>query len=207
MDNAPYHHKRAFLSFSAVKNKPHLIEELLKAGLTSITIPAKEGVVGRENDTEIDLSKKYTVSRPNKPDDTDGEMSVADARVAEKFYYADRVGKKDPLIPTMEQLKEYALVKMQKLKEMKNNGEEGGVDLLSCEVQLYLASKGHMWIWTPAYTPWLQPIETFWGVRAIHIVRYAILQCACCRCCCCSAGWQELCGCTQHQQTHYAGMY
>ena len=43
-DNAPYHHKRSFLSFSAMKTKKDLIEAMVGVGVKKVTLPVKEGV-------------------------------------------------------------------------------------------------------------------------------------------------------------------
>ena len=49
-----------------------------------------------------------------------------------------------------------------------NTGSGGGCaargrEKLECNLQKFLRSIGAEWLWTPAYCPWLQPIETFWA--------------------------------------------
>jgi hypothetical protein len=34
-----------------------------------------------------------------------------------------------------------------------------GSDKVNCQVEGLLKAKGHSWIWTPAYCPWLQPVR------------------------------------------------
>jgi hypothetical protein len=48
-DNAPYHHKRSFLSFSAMKTKKDLIEAMVGVGVKKVTLPVKEGVLGNRS--------------------------------------------------------------------------------------------------------------------------------------------------------------
>jgi hypothetical protein len=208
MDNAPYHHKREFKSFSALKNKSEIIEEMLKAGVKRVTLPANkvlahqvptpdsavpinedsewkeytnekqqkkyyhnsstgvtslhapaEGVFekeqpppikGREQDVRIELGKEIPSAQPNA--NSAGDIEHAAERSTSKYFYS-QTGRKGTTIPTTDELKEACIVEIKRIKA------EDGTDLLKCAVQEMLENGGHQLIWTPAYTPWLQPIE------------------------------------------------
>ena len=146
MDNAPYHHKRQFLSFSAMKTKKDLIEEMVeKVGVTKIELPAKEGL--RDAPLEIDLSEKYTDSLENAPADVAGHTSAAASRETWKWKYADR-STRDGTVPTMKELKETCIAHLRQNKP----------EALECELQKWMKGKSYEWLWTPAYCPWLQPM-------------------------------------------------
>jgi hypothetical protein len=55
----------------------------------------------------------------------------------------------------MEELKEVCIAELQSTPQ--------GREKLECNLQKFLRSIGAEWLWTPAYCPWLQPIETFWA--------------------------------------------
>ena len=240
MDNAPYHHARAFKSFSALNSKPELIKELVGAGVEKVTLKAVErlphhqesdvpldpnsnwkefideiegkksyrdyepddgpeidyaenpDVTGppppadfvpdgvrykqpppplqanlRKTDLRIDITKEVSATLENAVDDRDGATAVDETRAAKEWYYA-ATGKTGTAIPTVAELKEAAIVEVERMKN------EDNIDLLKCKVQELLedgrtvlaggrvveCDGGHSIIWTPAYTPWLQPIET-----------------------------------------------
>ena len=47
---------------------------------------------------------------------------------------------------------------------MKNHADQGMRQLLGCKLERYLETElGAEFLWTPPYTPTLQPIEEFWG--------------------------------------------
>ena len=178
MDNAPYHHKRAFKSFSALKTKKELIEEMIKMAdnsgkpVTKVNLPAKAGVAGRESAKEIDLRDTYESSLPNAPDDKDGHTATEAERKTTKFVYADSAAGK-PHIPTMEELKVACIEVLNK-----PNNEE----LLRCEVQKLLAAHGHSWLWTPPYCPWLQPVRLLLPPPTLRVlVTFGLCGCAGCQ--------------------------
>ena len=208
MDNAPYHHKREFKSFSALKNKSELIEEMVKAGVKEVTLPKNtalphqqptsdadvaineesewkewtnektkkkyynnsvsgqtqsgvplEGVYekeaapppnGRNDDLRIELGKEIASQQSNT--NTVGDIELAETRETAKYYYA-QTGRRGTDIPTTDELKEACILEIKRMKD------EEGTDLLKCAVQELLDEAGHELLWTPAYTPWLQPIE------------------------------------------------
>jgi hypothetical protein len=137
-----------------MKNKADLCREMEKVGLKKLTLPVKEGL--RSVPLEIDITEKLDETRPNAPADTGGFTSTDENRDGTIYKYAGRATK-DGKVPTIEELKGVCV------KELNENHKEK----LQCDVQKKLQFMGHSWIWTPAYCPWLQPIETFWaGVQS-----------------------------------------
>ena len=125
---------------------------MLRIGIKHVTLPAKEGL--RTEEKVIDLSETYSGTLPNAPADTDGHTSVTATRETFKYRYADR-STRDGAIPTMEELKQVCVTEL-------NSTPEGKLKM-ECDLQKFLRGNGHEWLWTPAYCPWLQPIETFWA--------------------------------------------
>jgi hypothetical protein len=69
---------------------------------------------------------------------------------------AVRAAQNRPTVPTCDELKEAWLVAMKGHDELKK--------LLECQLEAYLVNEvGGEFLWTPPYTPTLQPIEEFWG--------------------------------------------
>ena len=145
MDNAPYHHRRSFISFSALKTKKEIIEQMVKIGVKNVTLPAN---AARATEVRIDLSETFDSSLPNAPDDKDGHTSKESERETTKFKYAERATS-DGLIPTIPDLKDACVAELNKSTHR---------HLLQCDVQKFLHGKGHRWLWTPPYCPWLQPV-------------------------------------------------
>ena len=52
------------------------------------------------------------------------------------------------MIPTMPELKEIIIAHL--------NSTEEGQKKLECNLQKFLREKGHQWLWTPAYCPWVR---------------------------------------------------
>jgi hypothetical protein len=125
---------------------------MLKTGITHVTLPAKPGV--RNAAQRIELGEKFSDELPNAPADTAGHTSVDQTRETFKYKYAER-STRDGRIPTMEELKEVCIAELQSTPQ--------GREKLECNLQKFLRSIGAEWLWTPAYCPWLQPIETFWA--------------------------------------------
>ena len=165
-----------------MKNKLELIKEMVKLGVTKITLPPRD-VKGCKRPTplKIDLAGTYEATLPNHPDDKQGHTSNETERETHKYFYADRA-KSDGSIPGMAELKELLI------KEINEKHPE----LLQCDMQKELTKENYTWIWTPAYCPWLQPIEvrsspggpcclhslklfccakTFWAVGKGHAAR------------------------------------
>jgi transposase len=67
-----------------------------------------------------------------------------------------------PFISTSEELK------IGIVQYFKDNRPE----LLECHVEHYLSNKGHQVLWTPPYSPDLQPIKLFWAAGKNHAANY-----------------------------------
>ena len=61
-------------------------------------------------------------------------------------------------------LKELKVVFITYLQQNKPN-------ILDCQVEAYLTSRGHNVLWTPPYCPELQPIELFWAAGKNNVAR------------------------------------
>jgi hypothetical protein len=64
-----------------------------------------------------------------------------------------------PFVPSISELKEGLVEYFQE----KNPG------MLECKFEKYMRELGHMILWTPPYTPALQPIELFWAAGKNHV--------------------------------------
>ena len=132
------------------------------------------------------------MTRPLKsiPADVDGHTSVNTDPETWKYRYAQNATR-GGLIPTMPELKEVIIDHL--------SSTEDGQKKLECNLQKFLREKGHQWLWTPAYCPWvrtasqpdyraaitadllltacvmppeqLQPIETYWATGKNHAAR------------------------------------
>ena len=58
MDNAPYHHARDSPSFSAIKNKSELIETMVNAGVTQVTLRADKALPHQESTPDAQVAIK-----------------------------------------------------------------------------------------------------------------------------------------------------
>ena len=141
--NAPYHHVRGVKSLSSIDTKADmmkLINETLVnppipavAPITQLTLPAKEGT--REQ-----------------------AVSVPIAEIAADIAAKKKATPNRPRVPSGPELKEAWLTTMQ------NHPSEAMRKLLGCKLEQYLVDElGAEFLWTPPYTPTLQPIEEFWG--------------------------------------------
>lgn len=104
----------------------------------------------RTQDTRIDISKTVDSSLPNADDDKQGHTATDETRATKQWYYAS-TGARGGEIPTIPELKEACILEC----------TENHPELLKCQIQKFLEDAGHDFLWTPAYTPWLQPIETY----------------------------------------------
>lgn len=143
-DNAPYHHKREIGSLGS-KNKQQLMDLGKLYNVEYIDIPLN--VDRMEAMSDIHAVHDFIV------DTTDDYCRVV---FSEKL--SNRATTNDPFIPNTEELR-YGL-----LKYFQNNKPE----LLECQVEALLQSKGHQVLWTPPYSPDLQPIELFWAAGKNH---------------------------------------
>ena len=69
-----------------------------------------------------------------------------------------RAASSQPLNPTTEEMK-YSI-----MEYLKDNKPE----LIECLVEKHLTDRGHSVLWTPPYSPDLQPIELFWAAGKNH---------------------------------------
>jgi DDE superfamily endonuclease len=79
----------------------------------------------------------------------------------EKFK--ERSGSNKPFVPTIEEMK------MGLLSYFKENN----LELLECKVESALEKRGHKILWTPPYSPDLQPIELFWAAGKNYARKFA----------------------------------
>jgi hypothetical protein len=77
--------------------------------------------------------------------------------------FKQRSSASKPFIPNLEELK------MGIIKYIKNNKP----DLLECLIEKKLNERGHRILWTPPYSPDLQPIELFWAAGKNHARLFA----------------------------------
>jgi hypothetical protein len=149
-DNAPYHHKRQIGSLSS-KSKQQLLQLGVKHNIEYIDLPltverlAALSEIGELLDDVQYLSEEY-------------------CRVAfnpEKFKQHSANNK--PFIPNIDELR------MGILKYIQDNKPE----LLDCEIEGFLKQRGHRILWTPPYSPDLQPIELFWAAGKNHARLFA----------------------------------
>jgi hypothetical protein len=138
-DNAPYHHKREIGSFAS-KNEQQLIEIGLKDNIEYINIPTNIDRLTAMADSNIILEDVHYLN--------DEYCCV----VFDPEKFKQRSSNNKPFVPTIEEMK------VGMLKYIKEKKPE----LLECKVEKRLEERGHCVLWTPPYSPDLQPIELFW---------------------------------------------
>jgi hypothetical protein len=148
-DNAPYHHAREVESLSTITTKADMLALIKRhtPNLTHLQLPAKPG----------------TRAAPLQVPITDAVLQ--------------RAAKTRPAVPTGDELKEAWLAAVK--------GSDEYAHLLECKIERYLHDTAAIvdktqslgetdsheqsplrligFLWTPPYTPTLQPIEEFWG--------------------------------------------
>ena len=142
-DNAAYHHKRELGSLSNF-TKNEILELCIQHNVEYIDIPMTEI---RHNFLEVNEVVSVDVTDDN------------DCRVP--FEYEKMKGRSSsstPFVPSLDELK------FGVLQYIRCNKPE----LLECKVEKLLMERGHSILWTPPYTPDLQPIENFWGAGKNH---------------------------------------
>jgi transposase len=148
-DNAAYHHKRE-IGTLASKTKAELARLCTEHEIEYLDLPITEKRMRYMN--EAFGEDHWWQDRGDYVRvDFDEDRTIARATNATVF------------VPTVEELK-LALVSY--LKEHKP-------ELLECKVESYLAGRGHKVLWTPPYTPDLQPIELFWAAGKNHAAQKA----------------------------------
>ena len=143
-DNAPYHHRRKIGSLYS-KSKKEMCELCEQYGIEYIDLPCNDS-------SRIELD--------DDEDDTILHMGEDTLRV--KFSFEEQIQRKTKNRPKVATAKELKFAFVAYLAE--HNPE-----VIECEVENYLKSRGHDILWTPPYCPDLQPIELFWAVGKNHV--------------------------------------
>ena len=144
-DNAPYHHKQKIGSLAST-NKKDLLQMMAEYNTQYIDLPLT-------TDKREDLADAAG-HLPN--DDQDMGDSVRIPFVPEEQKQTARAS--TPRVATLEELK-VAFVSYLKVEKP---------DALKCIVEQIFKEKGHHILWTPPYSPDLQPIEKFWAAGKNH---------------------------------------
>ena len=76
---------------------------------------------------------------------------TCDITFDERFVF--QASTKNPFIPTVDELRRGLLLYI----------SDNHPEYLVCEVEKAMNERGHCILWTPPYTPELQPIELFWA--------------------------------------------
>ena len=144
MDNAAYHHKREVGNLSS-KTKPELRILAEKYNIQHLNVPL---TIRRLNVLETDPNVTAYVHGEDCCIMLNGSVDVFDRASATK-----------PMIPTSDELKLAIL----------NYLKEHNKEVLECMVERFLNERGHEVVWTPPYSPDLQPIELFWAAGKNHV--------------------------------------
>jgi transposase len=142
-DNAAYHHKREIGSFGN-STKDELVDTCKKYDVDYIDVPVTNRRIAAMNATN-----------------NDNVMMVDDDMIRVTFddeMFREKSSKSNPLIPTLEELKIGIILYFQKHNP----------SLLECKVTKLMSDHGHSILWTPPYSPHLQPIELFWAAGKNH---------------------------------------
>ena len=162
MDNAPYHHNRGVPSLSTITTKTDMYKLMT------------EGASGSDADRFPGLPEGATIPLPVVPGKREATLNVpiSEAMLA-------RAHAKKPEIPTLEEMKSGFLAAVKQDSGLKHH--------LECKLETFIAAENkkirpdielctdekptansYGWrsfmLWTPPYSPKLQPIEEFWGV-------------------------------------------
>jgi hypothetical protein len=147
LDNAPYHHKREIGALGSM-TKNELVAVCEKYDVEYIDVPL--------NDVRLrELDKSDTI---------DGVTDMGDyCRV--EFHpdtFKQRAGSNKPFLPSVAEMKTGVV---EYFKEHKP-------ELLDCKFERFMQERGHIILWTPPYSPDLQPIELFWAAGKNHAARF-----------------------------------
>ena len=148
LDNAAYHHKREIGSLSS-KTKSELKTECDKYKIKHIDIPIN---INRLNLLATDPTIAAHVQ---------GEDMIRIYLENDHLDVFERASARKPLVPNLVELR------MAILNYLTIHNPEA----LVCKVEQFLTEKGHRILWTPPYSPDLQPIELFWAAGKNHVAR------------------------------------
>jgi transposase len=121
----------------ALKKKVDLFDLIMEVGIDELTLrPTKEttGPCKRERPTKIAIN------------------------ATTRDHICSTASKLKADVPTVGELRfEFA-------ERLRLHGDPAMRNLLNCKIENLLSSRGDDWVWTPPYTPTIQPIEIFWGI-------------------------------------------
>jgi transposase len=139
-DNAAYHHKRKLGSFSS-NTKQQLIDLAVKLEVKYIDLPFTKlrynAVMNDDSINNVEPQECGNVCRVEFNADEMANMALSST----------------PFVPNIDELKLGLLLYIKKHHQ----------DLLECEFEQVMKANGHVVLWTPPYSPDLQPIEMFWA--------------------------------------------
>jgi hypothetical protein len=147
LDNAPYHHKREIGSLGSM-TKAELIAVCLQHNVEYIDVTLNDARMKALDESEL----------------IDGVTDMGDyCRVEfDPEVFCQRASNNKPFLPSV------AEIKTGIVEYFKENKPE----MLECKFEQYMSERGHMILWTPPYSPDLQPIELFWAAGKNHAARY-----------------------------------
>jgi transposase len=145
LDNAAYHHKREIGNLGSMK-KIELKKVCDDNNVEHIDIPINE--------------KRMTVLHEDSSIAAhiqgDGYCRVYLNSGVDVFA---RASSKNPMIPSVDELK-LAIIHYLSIHKP---------EVLECQVEKFLKERGHRILWTPPYSPDLQPIELFWAAGKNYV--------------------------------------
>ena len=145
-DNAVYHHCHGILSLPALKKKTDLFDLIKEVGLTELTLRPT---------TEVRAPKRPAPVKIDTNDET-------------RYHICSTTSKTKKDVPTVEELRfEFA-------EALRLHKDEDMRILLDCKIESLLSQRGDDWLWTPPYTPTIQPIEIFGG--SVRITPHADMR-------------------------------
>lgn len=145
-DNAPYHHKRKIGSLASMSKKK-LLEMMQKYNVEYLDLPLS-------NDERLQLAN-------NEEDGVEDRGEF----VRVPFFLEEQQQRASATKPRIANLDELKIAFVTYLKE---NSPEA----LECIVENVFREKGYDILWTPPYSPDLQPIEKYWGAGKNHAALY-----------------------------------
>lgn len=149
-DNAAYHHCREIGSFgSSTKNQ--MVDLCIKHNVEYIDVPATDRRIAAMN-AEVSGSENVMLAGNNM------------IRVLfDEDTFRETASNRIPFVPNLDELKLGVIGYLQ----------EHNPSMLECKVTTLMKEHGHTILWTPPYSPHLQPIELFWAAGKNHAASMA----------------------------------